>query len=192
MEQHSRTGRTVVQYVTQLVSSLQILRLWRKKPSWLSLCLFQDIVVWSNAPSYTVESSYSRRCPIRVYKAWTGLSDLVTLKALHFSGWKAMQHFFPMLQGCWDHMVRCRMAVTSILLIHLYRMQSSPKSLIFDWTHFGRSFLNKNKRCPYRTVPCGTPLKTWTLFNVAPSTVICCARSVRKSRNHARVLPLTP
>ena len=74
--------------------------------------------------------------------------------------------------------------------MRLYRMQSSAKSLILDWTQSGRSFIKtKNSNGP-KAVPWGTPLRTSTLSDVAPSTVTCYVLCVREVQNYQIMLVL--
>ena len=103
---------------------------------------------------------------------------------------KAISHFFS--QAAKLLRSSCRMSLSFLFLIHLYRIQSSAKSLILDWTHSGMSFTNIKNRSGPITVPCGTPLRTLMLSALAPSTVTCCTLSVRKALIHSSVIPLTP
>ena len=100
-----------------------------------------------------------------------GFLDLDILMALHLSGWKAIPHFFSqaaslfrsscsMSQSCWD-------------LICLYKIRSSAKSRVLDWTQSGRSLINSRNNNGPRTVPWGTPLMTDMLSDVAHSTRTC-------------------
>ena len=56
--------------------------------------------------------------------------DLVTLIALHFSGWNAIPHFFSHSAKLFRS--SCMMLQSFRFLLRLYRMQSSAKSLIMD------------------------------------------------------------
>ena len=48
-------------------------------------------------------------------------------------------------------------------------IQSSANSLVLDSTQAGKSLMNSRKSNGPNTVPCGTPLMTGTLSDVAPS-----------------------
>ena len=74
----------------------------------------------------------------------------------------------------------------------LYRMLSSAKSLILDWTQSGRSFIKTKKSSGPKTVLWVTRLRTSTLSDVAPSTVTYCVLCVRKALIQSKVFPLTP
>ena len=52
-------------------------------------------------------------------------------------------------------------------------MQSSANIRIPDSTQSGRSLIKTRKSRGPKTVPCGTPLSTWMLSDVAPFTVTC-------------------
>ena len=151
---------------------------------------FQDALDWSSSPRYRAKSSKTRWWPFRVYVEEIGFLDLVTLIALHFSGWNAMSHFFShaarLLRTFW------RRAQSFWSLMHLYKMKSSAKSWMMDWTRSGRSLMKTRNSNGTKTVPYGTPLRTRMLSDVASSTVTCWVRSVRKALIQLRVLPLTP
>ena len=76
--------------------------------------------------------------------------------------------------------------------MRLYMMQSSAKSLILDWTQSGRSLIKTKNSSGPKTVPWGTPLRTLTLSDLAPSTVIFCVSVCQKSPYPAKGVPSYP
>ena len=95
--------------------------------------------------------------------------DLVTLIALHFLGWNVTPHFFS----------------------HLAKLFRSS-CMNHGWTQSGRSFIKTKNSSGPKTVPLGTPLRTSTLSDVAPSTVTCCVLCVKKVLIQSKEVPLTP
>ena len=88
-------------YADDFVCSFETLRLRRRNPRVLlafftawPMWRFQDILDWSSTPRYRLESSIWRVWPFREYDEEIGFFALVTLIALHFSGWNAIPHFF--------------------------------------------------------------------------------------------------
>ena len=62
------------------------------------------------------------------------------------------------------------MSQSILFFILQKRIQSSAKSRVFYWTLSGRSFINRRNISGPKIVPCGTPLMTGILSEVAPST----------------------
>ena len=60
-------------------------------------------------------------------------------------------------------------------------MQSLANRRVLGWTQSGKSFINNRNSSGPRTVPCGTPLMTGMLPEVAPSTKTCRVRSVKNA-----------
>ena len=86
----------------------------------------------------------------------------------------------------------CSNTWSSFDFICQYNKQSSAKSLTWDRTTSGRSFMwQGNMRGP-RTVPWGTPESTVTLFDCSPSTTTFIVLSFKKDDNHFKVLPWIP
>ena len=74
----------------------------------------------------------------------------------------------------------CSMAWSSLVLILLYRRQSSANSLEVDETTDGKWLMkSKNKRGP-KTVACGTPTETVVAADDWPSSITHCVRPHRK------------
>ena len=48
----------------------------------------------------------------------------------------------------------------------LYKMQSSTKSRVLDWTQSGRTFINRENNNGSKTSPYGTPMVTGILSEV--------------------------
>ena len=73
-----------------------------------------------------------------------------------------------------------------------YSKQSSAKSLAWDFTLAGRSFMWHRNNIGPRTVPCGTPEPTVTWCVVWPSSTTCIVLAVRNWVSHACIWPLIP
>ena len=104
-----------------------------------------------------------------------GFFDLDTLSTLHLSGWNERLHSSSQSANATRSF--CRTSQSWLFLIVLYTIASSAKSLVLDDTHSGRSLINIRNRA---------------LSEVAPSTITCCDRSVRKDLIQLKVDPLMP
>ena len=71
-----------------------------------------------------------------------------------------------------------------LLLISLYKRQSSANSLTDDLTAFGRSFMWHRKSIGPSTVPWGTPESTVASSEYSPSNASHIFLSVRNDVNH--------
>ena len=80
----------------------------------------------------------------------------------------------------------CRCAHYTVLNVvpFDYKRQSSEKSLTWDLTHSGRSFMwHKNSSGP-NTVACCTPESTWALSECSTSTTTLSERCCRNDDSH--------
>ena len=86
----------------------------------------------------------------------------------------------------------CRICLSCIVCMFLYKRVSSAKSREMESTFCGMSFMySKDKRGP-RTLPCGTPDVTGAGPDVCPSTSTRWLLLARKLLIHMMMLPLMP
>ena len=125
-----------------------------------------------------------------VYSLWIWDFLFVAMSTSHLSGFTLINQLFS--DCCKLSKSLCRMAWSAVVLILLYRRQSSSNSRLVDETTDGKSLMkSRNKRDP-KTVPWGTPEETVVATDDWPSSTTHCVRPNRKLVIQSWRWPLTP
>ena len=110
-------------------------------PSWWSYqCGYPSLNLWIFSPRYLAESVWFNTWPWMVYSLWIGDFLFFAMSTSHLSGLNLINQLFS--HCCKFSKSLYRMAWSSVVLILLYRRQSSANSQVVDETTDGKSLLD--------------------------------------------------